>query len=232
MDVTTAGLEATSKRRTTAISPRSELFRWMVEDHDRIVAASILDARQSANGRGPHRGFIPRAALCDALHAAGLTDGNGNRATAETASATWARARKVVAMARAIGSPCPSEPPPVGCVGQSEAARAPSIPPEIESTPASLQTVLNCVTRSPRHSALYYWMLEHHDRLIGAWSGKHVRWAAACAQFAIMGLTDIKGKPPSVTVARHTWTNVCWSVRSGREAAGPGSGSSGTGPRS
>jgi len=232
MDVSPAGLKATSKRRT-AISPRSELFRWMVEDHDRIVAASVLDARQSADGRRPHRGSIPWAALCDDLHAAGLTDGNGNRATAETASATWARARKVVAMARAIGTPCPSESPRLGGAGQIEAALAPhSMRPEIKSAPAGLETVLNCVMQRPRHSALFYWMLEHHDRLIDAWSGKHVRWAAACAQFAIMGLTDIKGNPPSVPVARHTWTNVCWSVRSGRDAAGPVSGSSGTGPQS
>ena len=77
---------------------------------------------------------------------------------------------------------------------------------------ADLKAVLKIVERGPGRSTLFYWMLDNHDDLLRVWPGRSIRWAALCAKFDALGLTDTNGKPAKEDTARITW----WRVR--REA--------------
>jgi hypothetical protein len=67
---------------------RSLLFYWMIENHDRLIAAWPSNC-------------VRWAGLCAEFQARGLTDRNGNPASIRTAKETWVRARKAVEKARA-----------------------------------------------------------------------------------------------------------------------------------
>ena len=77
---------------------------------------------------------------------------------------------------------------------------------------AELKAVLKIVARGPGRSTLFYWMLDNHDDLLRVWPRRSIRWAALCAKFDALGLTDTNGKPAKEDTARITW----WRVR--REA--------------
>jgi len=74
---------------------------------------------------------------------------------------------------------------------------------------ADLKAVLKIVERGPGRSTLFYWMLDNHDDLLRVWPGRSIRWAALCAKFDALGLTDTNGKPAKEDTARITW----WRVR-------------------
>ena len=74
---------------------------------------------------------------------------------------------------------------------------------------ADLKAVLKIVERGPGRSTLFYWMLDNHDDLLRVWPGRSIRWAALCAKFDALGLTDTNGKPAKEVTARITW----WRVR-------------------
>ena len=86
MDTMHAGLEADPNRRAGA------LFEWMVESHDVLI------------GLWP-AGAIPWEDVWPDLEAFGLTDSDGNPATAEAARRTWVHARIAVARSRGAGIP-------------------------------------------------------------------------------------------------------------------------------
>ncbi len=75
-----------------------------------------------------------------------------------------------------------------------------------------LRAVLNEITQSADRSPLFWWLVEHHDELATAASGRRLQWARPCTRFAEMGLTDATGKPASVQTARVTWHRVKLSV--------------------
>ena len=64
------------------------MFRWMVEQHDEMVAASM--------GKR-----IRWGAFCAKAAAKGLTDTRGQPPSERNARETWFQARKAVAIARA-----------------------------------------------------------------------------------------------------------------------------------
>ena len=74
---------------------------------------------------------------------------------------------------------------------------------------ADLKAVLKIVERGPGRSTLFYWMLDNHDDLLRVWPRRSIRWAALCAKFDALGLTDTNGKPAKEVTARITW----WRVR-------------------
>ncbi len=57
-------------------------------------------------------------------------------------------------------------------------------------------------------SALFRWLLEHHDALVAASEPRRLEWTVLCVEFAKEGLTDMKGQPPSPATARKTWQRV------------------------
>ena len=67
----------------------SQLFLWMRENYDRLLAATRLRAE---------RGLVNDwAAMVSELQALGLTDRKGNPPTVNTVRKTWDRVRKDVA---------------------------------------------------------------------------------------------------------------------------------------
>ena len=76
---------------------RSNLFWWLVEHHDEIVAA--------ANGRR-----MRWRRLCVRFAELGLTDRTGKPATEKVARLTWFRARQEVARVRGLAVERPSRP--------------------------------------------------------------------------------------------------------------------------
>jgi hypothetical protein len=68
-------------------SERSQLFWWLVENHDAIASES----------EGKRMRWAP---LCARFAAHGLTDVNGRPPTPRTARETWLQARRTVALAR------------------------------------------------------------------------------------------------------------------------------------
>jgi hypothetical protein len=87
----------------------------------------------------------------------------------------------------------------------------------------ALRAVLNEITQSADRSPLFWWLVEHHEELATAASGRRLQWARLCARFTEIGLTDATGKPASVHTARMTWHRVKQSVAQARqrEAAKP-----------
>jgi hypothetical protein len=228
-----AGLEADPNRRA------DELFEWMVESHDALI------------GIWPG-GAIPWEDLRSELETSGLTDNDGNPATAEAARRTWVRARIAVARSRGAGIPAAVIPEPASCVPSppvltagsgfdaaggtaahpllfgsnavapprhdepSLVANGPSLP-VMDADQIGLEAVLNCVDESySRRSPLFHWMAEHHDRLLEAWTGRHVCWKDACDLFVLLGLTDCAGKPATIQTAKRTWWNVRKAVAQAR----------------
>jgi hypothetical protein len=60
-------------------------------------------------------------------------------------------------------------------------------------------------------------MVENHDELANAASGRRLQWTRLCARFAEVGLTDANGNPASERTARKTWERVRRAVAEARE---------------
>jgi hypothetical protein len=73
---------------------------------------------------------------------------------------------------------------------------------------AALRALLASIARPDDRSPLFWWLLEQHDAIVAAAAGRRMRWATLCARFAELGLTDTKGKPPTLRNARETWLQV------------------------
>jgi hypothetical protein len=82
-----------------------------------------------------------------------------------------------------------------------------------------LRAVLREIAYSADRSALFWWMVEHHDELAQAAQGRRLRWKPLCERFAALGLTDVKGRVPSERTARATWGRARRAVTDAREQA-------------
>jgi hypothetical protein len=82
-----------------------------------------------------------------------------------------------------------------------------------------LRAVLREIACSADRSALFWWMVEHHDELAQAAQGRRLRWKPLCERFAALGLTDVKGRVPSERTARATWGRARRAVAEARERA-------------
>lgn len=96
---------------------------------------------------------------------------------------------------------------------------------------ASLATILRKVERPADRSALFHWMVEHHDKLLAAGNGARLVWADLCVSFAEMGLTCRTGQPATPAVARLTWYRARKLVAQ-RQAAAQRRALTGLAPRS
>jgi hypothetical protein len=110
--------------RTNTMGARSTLSRWMRENHDAFAAR--LAVRRAD--------WTVLAAL---FENAGLTDGEGKTATAETARKTWQRVRQHVARVRAslpVSSPEPAaatgRPPQQSAITAANPTNQPVQPPQ------------------------------------------------------------------------------------------------------
>ena len=65
-----------------------------------------------------------------------------------------------------------------------------------------LRAVLREIAHSADRSALFCWMVEHHDELALAAQGRRLHWRRLCERFAALGLTDINGNAASERTAR------------------------------
>lgn len=70
------------------------------------------------------------------------------------------------------------------------------------------ERILALIARPAKHSPLFWWMLENHDRIAEASIGTRMDWPALCAEFAGMGMTDTAGRPVTEANARKTWLRV------------------------
>ena len=97
-----------------------------------------------------------------------------------------------------------------------------------------LTKVLKHVERGPRRSTLFYWMVEHHDRLIRSWPSHGVVWSELSREFDALGLTDRNGRKPSVKCSRQTWERARTAVQKhrAREAAQSAKSNAGPSPKS
>ena len=112
---------ARQKRDTKAIlkviersGDRSDLFWWMVEQHDEII--------KKASGKRIHW-----PSVCAEAARRGRMDRLGRPPTVMTAKKTWQRARKEVEAARAAETPAP--PPQINPSRIDKTWRPPSAPP-------------------------------------------------------------------------------------------------------
>lgn len=70
---------------------------------------------------------------------------------------------------------------------------------------SALKAVLGDIERPPDRSALFYWLVDHHDELVTASRARPMPWASLCARFHSLGLTNRDGKPVTEETARKTW---------------------------
>lgn len=70
---------------------------------------------------------------------------------------------------------------------------------------SALKAVLGDIERPPDRSALFYWLVDHHDELAAASRARPMPWASLCARFRSLGLTNRDGKPVTEETARKTW---------------------------
>jgi len=84
----------------------------------------------------------------------------------------------------------------------------------MKATPEVADRIRNAAT-SDRRSPLYLWMVANFDEFAAsvAEAGRP-NWQKLAVEFASLGLTDLKGKPPTPEGARQTW----WTVRKVRAA--------------
>jgi len=78
---------------------------------------------------------------------------------------------------------------------------------------SGLEADLQQLERGAGRSALFYWMVDNHDRLAAAGPAHSLRWRALCAGFRALGLTDAHGRRPSVAAARDTWAKARKTVQ-------------------
>jgi hypothetical protein len=71
-----------------------------------------------------------------------------------------------------------------------------------------LKQTLATLGGKEKRSALFLWLVEHHDEILEAVGGGRIDWLGAVERFAEAGLTDATGKPASARRARATWYKV------------------------
>lgn len=72
-----------------------------------------------------------------------------------------------------------------------------------------IEDVLDGLSRSEERSPLFWWLHRHHDAIVRATGGRRMRWEPLRARVVARGLTDVRGKSPTLETLRKTW----WSVR-------------------
>lgn len=70
---------------------------------------------------------------------------------------------------------------------------------------SALKAVLGDIKRPPDRSALFYWLVDHHDELATASRARPMPWGSLCARFQSLGLTNRDGNPVTEETARKTW---------------------------
>jgi len=220
-----AGLEADPNRRA------DELFEWMVESHDALIGIwpggripwedlqSDLQAWGLIDSDGnPATAEAARRAWVRARIAVARSRGAGIPAAPITEPDRSVPSPPVLP----AGSVCDAaggtaaHPLLFGSDGVASPSDGPALVANQSSLPGmdadqiALEAILDCIDGSySRRSPLYHWMTEHHDRLLEAWTGRHVCWNDVCDLFVVLGLTDFAGKPATIETAKKTW----WSVR-------------------
>lgn len=77
----------------------------------------------------------------------------------------------------------------------------------------AMKDAVTGIVRGPRRSPLFHWMVENHADLARAASSNSLSWSHLCATVQALGLTDVRGKPPSPATARKTWYRARVTVR-------------------
>jgi hypothetical protein len=74
----------------------------------------------------------------------------------------------------------------------------------------SIEEVLKGVARPAWRSALFFWLIEHHDALRQneAETGRGVPWRELCVDFVGLGITLADGRPVKPATAKRTWQRV------------------------
>jgi hypothetical protein len=74
----------------------------------------------------------------------------------------------------------------------------------------SIEDVLRRVARPAWRSALFFWLVEHHDALRQneAETGRGVPWRELCVDFVGLGITLADGRPVKPATAKRTWQRV------------------------
>ena len=70
------------------------------------------------------------------------------------------------------------------------------------------KAILAQVERPYERSALFEWLMTHHDEMVAAAGGRRIEWSRLCAEFAKEGLTGADRKPVNAATARKTWQRV------------------------
>ena len=78
----------------------------------------------------------------------------------------------------------------------------------METDSKHLDRVLGSLRRSEKRSALFHWLLAHHDEILDAAGAERINWRAVAERFKEAGLTDATGKPATARRARATWYKV------------------------
>lgn len=78
----------------------------------------------------------------------------------------------------------------------------------METDSKHLDRVLGSLRRSEKRSALFHWLLDHHDEILDAAGAERINWRAVAERFKEAGLTDATGKPATARTARATWYKV------------------------
>ena len=74
----------------------------------------------------------------------------------------------------------------------------------------AMQDVLKRVARPAWRSALFFWLVEHHDALRQneAETGRGAPWRELCVDFVGLGITLADGRPVKPATAKRTWQRV------------------------
>jgi hypothetical protein len=80
------------------------------------------------------------------------------------------------------------------------------------------EAILKTIARGDHRSPLFWWMVESHDAIIEAASGRRIHWRGFCAEASRLGLTDTRGKPPTERNARETWRQARLAVAKASQA--------------
>ena len=70
------------------------------------------------------------------------------------------------------------------------------------------KAILAQVERPYERSALFEWLMTHHDEMVAAAGGRRIEWSRLCGEFAKEGLTGADRKPVNAATARKTWQRV------------------------
>lgn len=84
-----------------------------------------------------------------------------------------------------------------------------------------IEGALSALQQGAGEMSLRVWMELNREALIAAWHGRRMDWQALCSWFGKVGLTNAKGRPPSVQCAKIIWyrTGKLLKEQGEREAA-------------